>query len=280
MDLVVFWAVLAAAFLHASWNALIKVGLDHFLAIVLLGLVQSVIALVLLPFFPLPAAAAWPWILASAVLHAGYKLFLIKAYAHGDLSQVYPLARGTAPLIVAIIGATLLGETATLLRSLAVAMIGLGIIVMALKGGTGLARIPRIVLFYALGTAGFTAAYTLVDAVGARLSGSASGYALWMFTFDGAAMGLIALTARGKDVFMPLLRSWRSGVAGGAMSLGSYWVAIWAFTKAPVALVAALRETSVLFAMLIGLVVMHEPVGRWRWGAAGLIVSGIALMRV
>jgi drug/metabolite transporter (DMT)-like permease len=280
VDLVVFWAVLAAAFLHASWNALIKVGLDHFLAIVLLGLVQSVIALVLLPFFPLPAAAAWPWILASAVLHAGYKLFLIKAYAHGDLSQVYPLARGTAPLIVAIIGATLLGETATLLRSLAVAMIGLGIIVMALKGGTGLARIPRIVLFYALGTAGFTAAYTLVDAVGARLSGSASGYALWMFTFDGAAMGLIALTARGKDVFMPLLRSWRSGVAGGAMSLGSYWVAIWAFTKAPVALVAALRETSVLFAMLIGLVVMHEPVGRWRWGAAGLIVSGIALMRV
>ncbi len=280
MDLVVFWAVLAAAFLHASWNALIKVGLDHFLAIVLLGLVQSVIALVLLPFFPLPATAAWPWILASAVLHAGYKLFLIKAYAHGDLSQVYPLARGTAPLIVAIIGATLLGETATLLRSLAVAMIGLGIIVMALKGGTGLARIPRLVLFYALGTAGFTAAYTLVDAVGARLSGSASGYALWMFTFDGAAMGLIALTARGKDVFMPLLRSWRSGVAGGAMSLGSYWVAIWAFTKAPVALVAALRETSVLFAMLIGLVVMHEPVGRWRWGAAGLIVSGIALMRV
>ncbi len=280
MDLVVFWAVLAAAFLHASWNALIKVGLDHFLAIVLLGLVQSVIALVLLPFFPLPAAAAWPWILASAVLHAGYKLFLIKAYAHGDLSQVYPLARGTAPMIVAIIGATLLGETATLLRSLAVAMIGLGIIVMALKGGTGLARIPRLVLFYALGTAGFTAAYTLVDAVGARLSGSASGYALWMFTFDGAAMGLIALTARGKDVFMPLLRSWRSGVAGGAMSLGSYWVAIWAFTKAPVALVAALRETSVLFAMLIGLVVMHEPVGRWRWGAAGLIVSGIALMRV
>ena len=280
MDLVVFWAVLAAAFLHASWNALIKVGLDHFLAIVLLGLVQSAIALVLLPFFPLPAAAAWPWILASAVLHAGYKLFLIKAYAHGDLSQVYPLARGTAPLIVAIIGATLLGETATLLRSLAVAMIGLGIIVMALKGGTGPARIPRLVLFYALGTAGFTAAYTLVDAVGARLSGSASGYALWMFTFDGAAMGLIALTARGKDVFMPLLRSWRSGVAGGAMSLGSYWVAIWAFTKAPVALVAALRETSVLFAMLIGLVVMHEPVGRWRWGAAGLIVSGIALMRV
>jgi drug/metabolite transporter (DMT)-like permease len=280
VDLVVFWAVLAAAFLHAGWNALVKVGLDRFLSIVLLGLVQSAIAILLIPFFPLPSAASWPWIVASAALHTGYKLFLIRAYAHGDLSQVYPLARGTAPLIVAIIGALWLGETVTVAKAAAIAAIGLGVILMALKGGTALSRIPPKALLYALCTAGFTAAYTVVDGVGARLSGTASGYTLWMFALDGLAIGVLAFAMRGPAMLAPMLGAWKSGVLAGVMSLAAYWIAIWGFTKAPIALVAALRETSVLFALLIAAIAMREPVGPWRWGAAGLIVTGVVLMRL
>ena len=283
MDTVVFAAVLAAALMHAGWNAVVKVGLDRFSSVLLLALVQSGLALVLLPFFPLPAAPSWPWLAASALLHTGYKLFLIRAYEHGDLSQVYPLARGTAPLIVALVGAALLGEAPTLGRALAVAAIGLGVVLMSAEGrggGGGTARpASRKALAWALGTAAFTASYTLVDGVGARLSGTASGFALWMFVGDGLGMLLFALKARGQHALLRLLPAWRSGLAAGAMSLGSYWIAIWAFTRAPIALVAALRETSVLFAMLIAVFLLGERAGPRRWCAAALVTAGVMLMR-
>jgi drug/metabolite transporter (DMT)-like permease len=281
VDAIVFAAVLAAAFLHAGWNAVVKVGLDRSSAVLLLAMVQSGLALALLGFFPLPAAAAWPWLAASALLHTGYKLFLVRAYAHGDLSQVYPLARGMAPLLVALVAAALLGETLGPLQALAVLAIALGVTLMALKGGgTDLASIPPQALAYALGTAVFTASYTLVDGAGARLSGTASGFTLWMFVGDGLAMATWASATRGPAAFARLASVWQSGLAAGAMSLGSYWIAIWAFTRAPVALVAALRETSVLFAMLIAVFVLGERAGGWRWTAAGLIGIGVTLMRV
>lgn len=279
MDASVFAAVLAAALLHAGWNTLVKVGLDRSAAILLLALVQGALGLALLPFFPVPAAPSWPWLLASALLHTGYKLFLIRAYAHGDLTQVYPLARGIAPLIVALVGTLLLGETATPGKTLAVAAIALGVALMSLRGGVGLSRLPPRAFAWALGTAAFTAAYTLADAVGARLAGSASGFTLGMFALDGLFVLAFTLATRGWQALRGLRAAWRSGIAAGAMSLASYWVAIWAFTQAPVALVAALRETSVLFAMLLGVLVLKEPVGRWRWTAAALIVLGLGLLR-
>jgi drug/metabolite transporter (DMT)-like permease len=279
VDSLVFAAVLAAALLHAGWNAVVKVGLDRFSSVLLLALVQSGLALALLPFFPAPGPPSWPWIAASALLHTGYKLFLIRAYEHGDLSQVYPLARGTAPLLTALVGALGLGESLTPLRTLAVLVIGLGVVLMSAKGGPGLASAPRKALAYALGTAAATASYTLVDGVGARLSGSASGFTLWMFAGDGAGMLAYALATRGHAALPTLLPAWRAGVAAGAMSLGSYWIAIWAFTRAPIALVAALRETSVLFAMLIAVLLLRERVGPWRWAAAGLIACGVVLAR-
>jgi multidrug transporter EmrE-like cation transporter len=193
MDLLTFSAVLGAAVLHAGWNAVVKVGLDRFSSILLLGLFQSAIALALVPFFPFPAAAAWNWLPTAWFLHTGYKLFLIRAYAHGDLSQVYPLARGAAPLMVAIFGAVALGETTDLAKSAAVVAIALGVILMALKGGGAeVARLPRAALLYALGSAAFTASYTLVDGMGARVAGSASSFALWLFVGDGLAMALVA----------------------------------------------------------------------------------------
>jgi drug/metabolite transporter (DMT)-like permease len=275
MSLAVFFAVLVAALLHAGWNAVVKLGLDRFSSIMLLALVQGSIAAALLPFFAAPARAAWPWLLLGSALHSGYKLFLIRAYGHGDLSQIYPLARGTAPLIVAVASALFLAEAPSLVRAAAVLAIAGGIMLMAGRGG-----LTRAGLLWALGTAGFTAAYTMADGVGARIAGTASGFAMWMFTLDGLVMLVWGLAARGRTALAALLPAWRSGTAAGAMSLGSYWIAIWAFTQAPLAMVAALRETSVLFAMLIAFFWMKERVERRRWAAGGLILAGIVLMRV
>ena len=201
------------------------------------------------------------------------------SYQHGDLSQVYPLARGTAPLIVALVGAIWLGESMTAGKTAAVAAIALGVIVMSRSGGS-LDRLPRKALLYALGTACFTASYTLVDGVGARIAETASGYVLWMFAGDALGLTGFALATRGPGALGRLLPAWRSGIAAGGLSLGSYWIAIWAFTLAPLALVAALRETSVLFAMLIGVFLLGERANPWRWLSAGLILSGVVLMRL
>lgn len=279
MDLIVFAAVLAAALMHASWNAIVKTGLDRFSSILLMTVAQGGIGLALIPAFPLPAAEAWPWVAASALLHMGYKLFLIRAYQHGDLSQVYPVARGTAPLIVLLVGATFLGEALGWTKTLAVLAIGLGIILMAARRRR-LDRMPAKALAFALGTACFTAGYTLVDGVGARLAGTASGYTMWLFAGDAMGMTLYALVTRGRVAFGRLAPAWRSGVTAGALSLGAYWIVIWAFTLAPLALVAALRETSVLFAMLIGVFLLGERAGLMRWVSGALILAGVVLMRV
>ncbi len=274
MSAAVFLAVLFAASLHAGWNALVKTGLDRFSSILFLGIVQGGIALLLLPFFGLPARAAWPWVLAGSALHSGYKLALIRAYGHGDLSQVYPLSRGAAPLIVAAAGALFLGERMDFARSAAVVAIAAGIMTMAGRGG-----LTRAGLFWALVTAAFTAAYTLADGVGARIAGSPSAFILTMVVLDGLIMLAFALAARGTAGIAAMLPAWRPGAAAGAMSLGAYWIAIWAFTKAPLAMVAALRETSILFAMLIAVFLLGERPGPRRWAAAALIVSGVVLIR-
>lgn len=278
MDGVVFAAVLAAAALHAGWNAVIKVGLDRFSSVLLLAFVQSGLSLALLPFVPVPASAAWPWLAVAALLHTGYKLFLIRAYEHGDLGQVYPLARGTAPLLVAVMGSLVFGERIGATGAIAVAAIASGVMLMALKGGQA-RTLKAETLGYALATAAFTASYTLADANGARLAATASGFALWMFVGDGLGMLVYALVARGPRALSGVLPAWKSGVAAGAMSLGSYWIAIWAFTKAHVALVAALRETSVLFAMLISTFVLRERSGVWCWISAALLLAGVVAIR-
>ncbi len=279
MDPIVFFAVLAGAVMHAGWNVLIKVGLDRTASMFLLAFMQGAICIALLPFFAIPLAASWPWLAVSALLHSGYKIFLIRAYEHGDLSQVYPLARGSAPLIVALAGIFVLAEGMTAAKFAAVCAIGLGVMLMSSRIG-GSEAMPKKALLYALGTALFTASYTLVDGVGARLSGTASGFTLWMFVGDGILMTVYALCARGRGLFAAVRGNLGSGAAAGALSLGSYWIAIWAFTLAPIALVAALRETSVLFAMLIAVFVLGEKASAQRWFAAGLIGAGIVLMRL
>lgn len=279
MDSIVFTAVLVAASMHASWNAIVKVGLDRFSSLLLIVLAQMGLSCVLLPFFPLPSAAALPWILASGIVHAGYKLTLIRAYEQGDLSQIYPLARGAAPLIVTVISILALGEVITGAKVLAVGSIGLGVCLISVRGST-VGAIPPKALGFALATAGFTASYTLIDGMGARLYGSASGFILMATIVDGILTCSFALATRGTRAFTKLNYAWRSGVAAGVMSLASYWIVIWAFTQAPIALVAALRETSVLFALLIAIVFLKERAGPSRIFAASLITCGVVLMRI
>jgi drug/metabolite transporter (DMT)-like permease len=280
MTTTVFFALLLAALLHAGWNAVVKLGLDRFSSMLVMALMQSGIALLLAPFFAPPARDAWPWLLLGSLLHTGYKLFLVRAYSHGDLSEVYPVSRGTAPLIVAAAGLLWLGEGMSWLRLAAIAAIAAGILLMA--GGDKATAGERNLraLGWALGTACFTAAYTLADGVGARLAQSVSGFAVWLFVLDGLSMLAVGALTRGSAMLGSIAQAWRPGLAAGAMSLGSYWIAIWAFTEAPLALVAALRETSILFALLIGFFLLGERVSARRWFAAGLIVAGILLSRL
>jgi drug/metabolite transporter (DMT)-like permease len=280
MDLFVFAAVLAAAVMHAGWNACVKAGADRFSSVLLLSLVQGGISAVLIPFFPAPLAQSYPYLAASACLHAGYKLFLGRAYEHGDMSQVYPIARGTAPLLVAIAGALWLGEVLPGAKLAAIVAISLGVLLMAFGRVSRQRRITPEALAFALATAGFTASYTLVDGTGARLAATASGFILWLQLLDAILMGGYALATRGTEAFRRLRPAVAFAVPAGMMALGSYWVATWAFTQAPVALVAALRETSVLFAMLFGLFLFREPVTTVRWVAASLILTGLVAMQL
>lgn len=277
MSLTVFVAVLCAALLHAAWNSAVRFGLDRVSTMLLMAIVQAAIAVPILPFVAQPAPEAWAWIGAAGLLHAGYKLFLIQAYAHADLSQAYPLARGTASLIVTVFSVLVLGEVLGPWQLLAVLAISLGILLMAARGAAG-RRMGGRALFFALGTAVFTASYTLVDGIGARIAGTASGFILWMAVADALVMCAWALWRRGPGAFDALLPEWKRGVAVGAMSLGSYWIAVWAFTQAPIALVAALRESSILFAILMA-AVLGERVNRWRWLSAASILLGVLAIR-
>jgi drug/metabolite transporter (DMT)-like permease len=272
----VFAAVLLAALMHASWNAWVKGGDDRFASILCLSAGQSLLAALLLPFVGFPPTQAWPWIAASAALHTGYKVSLLNAYERADLSQVYPLARGTAPLIVAVAGALFFAEVPPPVRLAAVAAIGGGILLMA--GGRG--RLSSAALGLAMSTAAFTAAYTVVDGLGARLAGDASAFILWSIAIDGPLMLAYGLLARGARAGEAIRGGWRQGVLAGSVSGGGYWIVVWAFTQAPLALVAALRETSVLFAMLIAALFLKERVPPRRWAAGALIVAGIVLMRL
>jgi len=274
----IFLIVLFAALLHASWNAVIKLGGDRFQGMLLLSLSQGVMGLVMAIVFPLPAAAAWPWILASGLLHTAYKLFLGAAYGHGDLSRVYPIARGTAPMLVALVGVFALSDQVTGLEYFAILLVGLGVLLMA--QGVFANGEARRLLPFAFGSAACTAGYSLVDGIGARVALDASGFVGWMFFLDACFFAVAAAWWRGPLVFRASTKIWQKGILAGALSLGAYWIAVWAMTKAPIALVASLRETSVLFAMIIGVVLMGERADRGKWIAGGLILSGVIAMRL
>lgn len=281
MDLFVFTAVLAAAAFHAGWNALLKLNLEPFAATSLVAAASGLVALPVAGVVGLPSVVAWPYILASVAIHILYYLTLARAYRFGDLSQVYPIARGTAPLMTAIVASSWLGESLGRSGWAGVIMLAAGILLLALRGGRTLRPFDRTSVGFALLNALTITAYTLVDGLGARLSGAPLQYTVWLFLLTGATMGAYGVAHLGSArLAREFATHWRLTIGGAVLSTAAYAIAIWAMTVAPIALVAALRETSVLFAALLGTVLLREPVLPTRIVAALLVVAGMALVRL
>ncbi len=280
MDSFVFAAVLCAAAAHAGWNAVIKRELEPFTTTILISLAAGLVALALTPFTGLPAAAAWPWVIASVIIHLGYFIGLIEAYRAGDMGQVYPIARGAAPLMTAAVSTTWLAEPLGVLGWTGLILLVGGVFLLSLRGGNELGRLNRHAVGFALFTAVTVCSYSIVDGIGARASGNSSGYAVVLFAGIGVVLAVYAVWRRGPKILGDMVPLWAKGAIGGALQLGSYWVAIWAMTLAPIAIVAALRETSVLFGALISVVVLKEPLRASRVVAAVMIVAGLVLIRL
>jgi drug/metabolite transporter (DMT)-like permease len=272
-------AVLFGALIHAIWNALIKAQPDKLSAATLVALGAGAIALPIMAMFPPPPAAAWPYIAASSVIHVGYFALVAFAYRSADLGVAYPLTCGTAPPLTALLAFLIVGEVLGFNQWLAIAAIAAGIVALsadALVRG-GLTRNTAIAAF---SNAGVIVVYTLVDGLGARAAGSGIVYVAWMLA--GTAVLLLAwmLAVRGTIFIADVRSGWVFALGAGGLSLASYAIALWAMTLAPIGLVAALRETSVLFAAILGTVLFGESFGSKRWLALGLIVVGIIVLRL
>jgi drug/metabolite transporter (DMT)-like permease len=284
MTLTVSLAVLCAALLHASWNAMIKRGGGDVLldtAGIVLG--ASVVTLPFAAVYGPPAPAAWPYLAASLTIHLAYYFLMVNAYRAGDLTLVYPLMRGVAPLITAVGGIVVLRETPAAFAWLGMLLVSGGVIMLA---GRAFARNhasnhapSRAAIGFALANAAAIAAYTLIDGKGGRLAGAVESYIVWLFALDALPLTLYMLLRHRVRFAGYLRRHARRALIGGALSAAAYAIALWAMTRAPVALVASLRETSVLFASLIGARLLKERLDRPRWIGIGAVVAGVMCLK-
>jgi drug/metabolite transporter (DMT)-like permease len=280
MTAAITFAVLIAAFCHASWNAIIRMRGDKLVSMALLVSAAGLIALPGLFFFPMLPARAWPYVITSAIVHVGYSTFLALAYHHGELTKVYPLVRGSAPVVTLAISLLFLDEAVDPSEAIGVVVVGFGIMVLAFDGGWRKLLASPHVLVYAAATSLCITAYTLSDGLGGRQADNAHQYVLWLFFLDMIpTVGMILIIKR-RAFFAAVEENWRAGLLGGVLSLVAYWIVIWAFTVAPIPIVAALRETSILFALLIGMLWLGEKVTRVRAVSIVLVLLGLALMRL
>lgn len=276
MSAAILTAVLAAAMLHATWNGLLKAGRDRLRGVAVMAMARSAIGLAMASVLPAPHPASWPAIVLSGLLHVGYNLFLVRAYRHGDLGEVYPIARGSAPLLVTAGGALLAGDR--------IGWPGFGGVLLVSAGILSLARgwaDPRARgnLLAALGTGLFIAAYTVTDGIGGRVSGDPPAYAAWLFVLDGPPMALAFWWRRGLGA--PLLDAGPETLksfAGGGVSVLAYGLVIWAASIAPMGAVSALRETSVVFALLIGREAFGETLRLHRVAGCLAVAAGALLL--
>ncbi|WGL56259.1 DMT family transporter [Kluyvera intermedia] len=276
MTLSVFCILLFAALLHATWNAIVKAGDDKLYSAIGVTGSAALIALVLQPFAPTPSAASVPFMVASTVLQVIYTVLVAKTYQISDMSQTYPLMRGTAPLLVAIISVLFLGDHLSPLAWCGIAVICTAILGMAFNGRSG----SQLGIILALLNACIIAGYTLIDGTGVRLSGTAFGYTLWSFFLNGSSLLTWAMIARRREASRYLVQHWKKGMLGGLGTMGSYGLALWAMTQAPLAVVAALRESSILFGAIIAWLLLKERVSGLRFIAAGGIAAGAILLRL
>jgi drug/metabolite transporter (DMT)-like permease len=277
LDLVLL--VLLAAAIHATWNALVKVSADRLLTFGAIILTGALVSLAAVPFVSFPASAAWPYLAAAIVLHNVYYIFLILAYRFGDLSYVYPLMRGAVPLAVALIAALVANETPGPGGLLGLGMITAGILILTMFG-----QRPREFRFAKVAPALFAgllvASFTVVDGIGVRQSDSPWDFIVWLMLLNGFPIGLYVLGFHWRRVGPFLARHWQAGLLSGALSTLGLWIVLYALERGAMAEVAALRETSVVFAAIIGAVRLKEPLGMRRVGASAVVLFGILILHI
>jgi len=279
MTLLVTALLLLAAFIHASWNAFIKGARDP---VAMATLIYGTEAATMLPALflvgPLPPSL-WTLMTIHVVLHIVYKIVLIQMYQHGDLSQVYPVARGVAPLLVTALAIPAAGEIPSPASLSGIGLICAGLLVFALeRGRIGQARAKPLLL---AATAGVVlSAYTVIDGLGVRAGNAAFAYVAWLFVLDGATMIVIARVWRGAYLYSMLRHRWKTGVVLGVISTFNFCIVLWALSFIAMGPVAAIRETSVVFAALIGAIFMRESFGIRRFSASILIAAGIFVMNL
>jgi drug/metabolite transporter (DMT)-like permease len=278
MTLSVFLAVLLAALLHAGWNAIVKTGLSKQTSMFLLSVGHAAIGGVVALTQPFPAPEVWPWLFASGLIHMAYQLFLAYAYEQGDLSRVYPIARGAAPMIVLLVSLAFLADPLQHWDFIGILVLGAGIALMA--RGVFSSGESRRMLPFAFGAACATAGYTLADGLGARVSGQPFAYVGWLMILSAVFFTPAVIALKGTAVLKADRKGWTLGMIAAAASFAAYAIAVWAMTKAPIALVGALRETSILFAVLIGWLFFKDRMDRTKIMAACLIVAGVVLTQL
>lgn len=272
--------VLCGAMLHASWNAVVKSAGDKFLNAVVVMTISMVMAALVLPFMQQPLPQSWPYLVTSAVLQAVYVALIAKAYGGGDMSVAYPLMRGTAPLLVSLVSLPLIGEALPPLRWAGVGLVSFGVLVMAFDS-LRVAKAGGATVRTALINACFIAAYTVTDGIGVRKSGAPIAYTLWIFVLHALPLLIWALITARLALIAQFRARWRAGLFGGFATIGSYGSALWAMSQnVPVAAVAALRETSILFAAALSFFLFKEALGRYRIAGIVVILAGVALIRI
>jgi drug/metabolite transporter (DMT)-like permease len=277
MDPIVLSLVLAAALLHATWNALVKAGGDPFVRLAVVNAVGGLCSLPLLFVAAAPAPASWPYLIGSVLVHYVYFLALGYGYRFGDLSHVYPIARGIAPPLVAIVAWAVAGEALGLLGLLAVLVISGGIVSLAFTNDGRLVALKPLIFGFITGLT--IAAYTLFDGLGGRASGDVLGYIAWLFVIEAVPFGILIAWRYRHGLGPALGAGWWPGALGGVLSSIAYGLVIWAMTLTPMAAVSALRETSVIIAAVIGTRLLREPFGTRRVLAASAVAVGVILLQ-
>jgi drug/metabolite transporter (DMT)-like permease len=276
LSLTVTLAVIGAAVTHAVWNAIAHGIKDQTLAFALIGVGGIAIGIPLVIVAAMPRSDCWPYLLGSVVIHVFYNLLLMRCYRLGEFSQVYPLARGTSPLVVTILAAIFIHEHLGLAQIAGVLVVSAGLATLVLAGR----RPGRAAFLAAVGTGLTIAAYTTVDGVGVRLSGSPVGYIGWLMVLESLCVPMFAVVRRRDVLLKQPKRILLAGLAAGALSVLAYGLVLWAQTRGALAPIAALRETSVIFGAIIGTLIFREPFGRTRIAATVLVAAGIILLNI
>jgi len=280
MPIHVLFIVLGAALTHATWNLFLKQTGNRMAMMCAMHTFTGMAALVAMPWVgEAVALESWPLLIASMVIHGGYYLFLIRSYTHGDLGLTYPIARGMAPLLVGGASILLLDDPVSQLQLFAFALTATGILVLGFRNSASLRTRPKALL-YALGTGAFIGSYTVVDGMGVRLSGNVWAYMCWLFTLEMFLMLVVTAIRYRQETIRVLAGTGSKGIWAGIFSAYAYGSVMWAMNEAPIMLVSALRETSVVMASLLAVVVLKERFDPFRILAAVLVTAGVVLLKL